>query len=218
MEFVELPPSGLSVEALAIMLVVSSADVIKELFMKGIMVTVNQASLPQRFAPPPLFPSPSFLSCNIALLTSYQPHFSQTLNKDQVKIVCDKYDVEVLEEDSIQIEARTRSWCSAAGSSSRGRGSATLSSCSVFSSLSACPAPLPTCLLQDLAKDRTDFIDAQDLDKLVGRPPVIAIMGHVDHGKTSLLDNIRKTRVCARAVRTRARAAARCSRPASPLF
>lgn len=41
-EFVELPPQGLSVEALASMLAVSSAEVIKELFMKGIMVTVNQ--------------------------------------------------------------------------------------------------------------------------------------------------------------------------------
>ncbi|MGB3615759.1 MAG: translation initiation factor IF-2 [Elainellaceae cyanobacterium] len=45
------------------------------------------------------------------------------------------------------------------------------------------------------AKKVTEMIDESDLESLVRRPPVVTIMGHVDHGKTTLLDSIRQAKV-----------------------
>ena len=42
-----------------------------------------------------------------------------------------------------------------------------------------------------------EIVKAEPIDLMLDRPPIITIMGHVDHGKTSILDYLRKTKITA---------------------
>ncbi|MEG0988225.1 MAG: translation initiation factor IF-2, partial [Clostridium sp.] len=56
-----------------------------------------------------------------------------------------------------------------------------------------CEAEIKIDVIEELLKE-----EEEDTADMVGRPPVVCVMGHVDHGKTSLLDAIRQTNVTAK--------------------
>ena len=109
---------SLSVAELAKKLHREPSEIIKKLFMLGVMATINQE-----------------------------------LDKDAIELICADYGVEV--EEEIRIDKT------------------------------------------DLDTYFDDSIIEVDENALEERPPVVTIMGHVDHGKTTLLDSIRNTKVTA---------------------
>jgi hypothetical protein len=115
-EFLEVPAQGMGLEELAEKLAVNSADVIKALFMKGIMTTVNMVrqahSGSARVATRVRARATFCRHCQgLFVLTRacvpLSPVGAQVLDKEKVLMVAEAFEVEVLEEDEVGVDVRT---------------------------------------------------------------------------------------------------------------
>lgn len=114
-EIFEVGNEGMSLADFAYQAQLDESDIVRTLFMKGIMVNSNQI-----------------------------------LDKNTVKLVGQEFDFLVVDKEEASVSEGAK---------------------------------------------RKNYLTEEDIDEAVPRPPVVTVMGHVDHGKTSLLDAIRKARV-----------------------